>query len=419
MKIEISTLKNGLRLVTEQRDELETVALGIWVDCGARHETPEINGVSHLLEHMVFKGTQTRSARDIAEAIENVGGTMNAYTSREMTAFHARVLKEDTSLALDLLADVLTNSVFDPVELEREKGVVVQEIRQCQDTPDDIVFDYFQEAVFPDHPLGRPVLGTEPRVTDLNREDMIGYMNRGYTPGDMVVVAVGNLKHEDIRAQVETLLGERPSSAAHPPPPAEYIGGYRRETRPLEQMHLVAGFGGVAFTDPDYYAMAVLSVLAGGGMSSRLFQEIREKRGLAYAVYAFSANYRDTGLFGIYAGTGLEDVKELIPVLGHEIAALPRTLTEEEVRRARTQVKAGLLMSLEHPAARCEQLARQMIIFGRPLEISEMSSRLDSLTPEILSRVAERLLSSPPTLAILGPESTSDFFGTFQTSLAA
>lgn len=403
MTVRLSALPNGLRLVTQQMESVESVSLGVWVGTGARYETADINGVSHFLEHMAFKGTERRSARAIAEEIENVGGHLNAYTSREQTAYHATVLKEDVPLAVDIIADILLNSRFDQTELDRERAVILQEIGQANDTPDDVIFDRFQEAAFPDQPVGRPVLGTAEIVGAMSRDTLIGYMASQYTAPHMVLAAAGNLDHDRLAALAQDAFGDLPSDGANGAAAGTYRGGDFRETRDLEQVHLILGFEGLPYEDPDYYAFSVLSTLFGGGMSSRLFQEVREVRGLAYSIYSFGAAYLDTGLFGIYAGTGEGEAAELVAVLCDELRKVCGPVAEDELRRARAQIKAGVLMSLESTASRCEQIARQVHVFGRPLGLEEIASRIDAVDETAVRRVATRLLESRPTVAALGP----------------
>ncbi len=403
MSVRVTTLENGMRVLTDAMDSVETVSLGVWVDVGTRHEPAEVNGVAHLLEHMAFKGTERRSALDIAAEIEAVGGHLNAYTSREHTAYYAKVLKEDTALAVDILADILQHSVFDPKELERERAVILQEIGQAIDTPDDIIFDLFQERAFPDQAMGRPVLGRAEIVSRIDRDTVAGYMRRHYGAPGMLLAAAGNVDHDALvalaRRAFMRLAGERTGRSE----PARYVGGDLREERDLEQVHVVLGFPGFPFADEDYYAASVVSSALGGGMSSRLFQEVREKRGLVYAIYSFTHAYSDGGLFGIYAGTGEEEVEELMPVLCDEIRRLGEGLEPAELERARAQLKAGLLMSLESTTARCEQQAAHMLVFGQPLDLGEMVARIDAVDAAAVARVARRLRAAPPTLTALGP----------------
>jgi predicted Zn-dependent peptidase len=403
MSVRVTTLDNGMRIVTDAMDSVETVSLGVWVDIGTRHEPAAVNGVAHLLEHMAFKGTERRSALEIAEEIEAVGGHLNAYTSREHTAYYAKVLKEDTALAVDILADILQHSVFDPRELERERTVILQEIGQAIDTPDDIIFDLFQERAFPDQAMGRPVLGRAEIIRGIDRDTVAGYMRRHYAAPGMLFSAAGNVDHDALVALVRRAFTHLAADRVARSEPARYIGGDFREARELEQVHVVLGFPGFPYGDPDYYAASVVSSALGGGMSSRLFQEIREKRGLVYAIYSFTHAYSDGGLFGVYAGTGEDEVEELMPVLCDEIKRLADGLDRAELARARAQLKAGLLMSLESTTARCEQQAAHMLVFGRPLDLAEMVARIDAVDAAAAVRVAQRLRTARPTLTALGP----------------
>src|SRR5215471_355979 len=419
MTTQLSTLTNGLRVATDSVESVDTVSLGIWIDVGTRHEPAEINGVAHFLEHMAFKGTERRSALAIAEEIEAVGGHLNAYTSRESTAYYAKVLKEDLPLAIDILSDILQNSTFDREEIERERAVILQEIGQANDTPDDIIFDYFQERAYPDQAMGRPVLGSPEIIRGLHRDDVVTYLRDHYGARRMVLAAAGNLEHERLVDLAETLLSALPADRPVTTEPARYTGGDRREERDLEQLHLVLGFPGVVLSDPDYYAASVLSTAFGGGMSSRLFQEIREKRGLVYTIHSFVHGYRDGGLFGVYAGTGEEEVADLTPALCEEAMRLEDGLTEIELNRAKTQIKAGLLMSLESTSARCEQLAQHLLIYGTPFDPPEVVRRIEAVDEEAIRRVVTRWSSAPPTVAALGPLSRLEEYDKLQVRLAA
>jgi predicted Zn-dependent peptidase len=401
--VRVTTLPNGFRVATDRMDSVETTSLGVWSGVGTRNEPAEHNGVAHLLEHMAFKGTKRRSARDIVVEIEDVGGFLNAYTGREQTAYYAKVLAEDTPLVVDILADILQNSVFDADELTRERAVVLQEIGQAEDTPDDIIFDHFQEIAFPDQAMGRPVLGRAEIVRDLPRDIVAGYMASRYRAGQMVLAASGRIDHDALVDLATKLFSSLPNGAIPPSERARYQGGDGRFARELEQVHLVIGFDGVTYTDPDYYVAAVLSQLVGGGMSSRLFQEIREKRGLVYSIHSFNSSYSDGGIFGIYAGTGEKEVAELIPVVCDELAKLPGDMSMPEVKRAAAQLRAATLMAREKPSARCEQLASQLLIYGRPIPPAEAVARIDAVTIDDLARLAKRLTQSKPTLTALGP----------------
>ena len=401
--VRVTTLPSGLVVVTERMDRVETVSFGAYVASGTRNEEASHNGVSHFLEHMAFKGTKRRTAAEIAEAVENVGGHINAYTAREQTAYYVKMLKEDLGLGADIIGDILTHSVFADDEIERERGVILQEIGQANDTPDDIIFDHFQEAAYPSQPMGRPVLGTEEIVRGMSRTDISGYMHRNYAAGNIVVAAAGALEHERVVDLVQQHFADLPSDMPKPVAPGLYGGGEFREERDLDQVHIVLGFPAVSYSDPDYYPAMLLSTLLGGGMSSRLFQEIREKRGLVYSIYSFAAPYLDGGLFGIYAGTGEKEAAELVPVTLEELHRVQRDANEIEIRRAKAQVKAGLLMSLESTGSRCEQLSRQMQIFGRVISTAETVAKLEAVTVEDVRRAAARIFTGVPTLATMGP----------------
>ncbi len=401
--VKVTTLANGLRIASDTMDGVETVSLGCWVGVGTRNERAEINGVAHLCEHMMFKGTQRRSAFAISEQIENVGGHLNAYTTREHTAYYAKVLAEDAPLALDIIADMLQNSVLDEDELIRERAVVLQEIGQAIDTPDDIVFDHFQSTAYPGQALGRPVLGSAGTVGSLERPALIEYLSRHYGAPSIVVSAAGRIEHDRLVALCEQAFRNLPSHAETLVEPARYRGGDYREPRDLEQLHLILGFNGISVHNPDYYAHSVLSTLLGGGMSSRLFQEVREKRGLVYSIYSFAGTYRDGGLFGIYAGTSPNQARELVPILCHEINRVARDVTEDEVKRARAQLKAGTLMALESTMSRCEHLGQQLLAYGRPVPTEEVVSKINAVDLETVGRVAGQLCRSAPTVTALGP----------------
>jgi predicted Zn-dependent peptidase len=401
--IRVSTLANGLRVATDPVASVETASVGVWVAAGSRYESPKIGGVSHFLEHMVFKGTPRRDARAIAEEIEAVGGHLNAHTSREYTAFYAKVLKEDVGLAVNIIADILQNPNLDAEELDRERTVVLQEIMQSFDTPDDVVFDRFQETAFPDQALGRSVLGSSDLIRGMTREDLARYLRDHYRASRMVLAAAGRVDHEALVALAEAAFDGLVAGDSRTSEPARYTGGDWRDERDLEQVHVVLGFEGLGYRDPDFYALSVLSTLLGGGMSSRLFQEAREQRGLVYSIYSFPSSYADTGLFGVYAGTGEREVGELIPLICDEMMKVSGDVTDEEVARARAQIKSGVLMSLESTSARCEQLARQLMIFDRPIPTAEIVAKIEAVDTKAVARVARRLGGHPPTLAALGP----------------
>ncbi|AZN98653.1 insulinase family protein [Mesorhizobium sp. M9A.F.Ca.ET.002.03.1.2] len=407
MGVEVSRLSNGLTVATETLPSLESVALGAWVKSGARNERNEEHGMAHLLEHMAFKGTRRRSAFEIASEIEDVGGEINAATSVETTSYYARVLSDDVPLAVDILSDILQESEFDPQELEREQHVILQEIGAAHDTPDDVVFDRFTETAFRHQTIGRSILGTPETVKSFTSKQLHKFIERQYGAERMVVVAAGDIKHDNFVREVEKQLGGfRSKSDNTMPQYAQYVGGDFREDRDLMDAQIVLGFEGRAYHVRDFYASQVLSMILGGGMSSRLFQEVRERRGLCYSVYAFHWGFSDTGIFGIHAATGQSDIAELVPVVIDELQKAGESILQEELDRARAQYRAGLIMSAESPASRASQIARQMLLFGRPIAKEELMERLAALTVERLTDLSSRLFSTKPTLTAVGPVGT-------------
>jgi predicted Zn-dependent peptidase len=407
MSVEVTRLPSGLVVVTETMPHLETASLGVWVGSGSRDEHPDEHGISHLLEHMAFKGTSRRSARQIAEEIEAVGGDLNAATSAETTAYYARVLRADVPLALDVLSDILADPTFEAGELSREQNVIVQEIGASEDTPDDIVFDYLQETAFPKQPLGRSILGTPESVRSFGEAGLRAYLSRNYRAPDMVVAAAGAVDHRAVVREVEHRFISFNGPAAPVPQPAHFGGGGMHiAPRDLEQVHLTMALEGLPQLDPALYSLQVFTSVLGGGMSSRLFQEVRENRGLCYSIYSFHAPYLDTGMFGLYAGTDEANASELMRVVVDQIATTAATITEAEIARAKAQMKAGLLMALESSRARVEQLARQMLIFGRPIPLSEIVAKVEAVTVESAQASGRELIRrSRPAIAVLGPGS--------------
>jgi predicted Zn-dependent peptidase len=404
MTVELTRLSSGLSVVTDRMPHLESASLGIWIGSGGRDEAPDEHGVSHLLEHMAFKGTKRRNARQIAEEIEAVGGDLNAATSAESTAYYARVLKPDVPLALDVLSDILSNPTFDAEELRREQNVIVQEIGATEDAPDDLVFDRLQETAFPKQPVGRSILGTPESVRSFNPARLRAYLTRNYRAPDMIVAAAGAIEHSAIVAEVEKRFASFAGPAAPVPQPAHFRGGTRVETRDLEQVHIALALQGVPVRDEQLYSLQVFTSVLGGGMSSRLFQEVRENRGLCYTINAFHMPYSDTGLFALYAGTDEADAPELMRVVIDQIGNTTESLNDTEVARAKVQLKAGLLMALESSEARIGQLGRQMLAYGRPIPLDEIVAKVDAVTVDS-ARAAGRMLirRSPPAIAALGP----------------
>ena len=404
MSASLTKLASGLMVVTDRMPHLKTAALGIWAGAGSRHEDKDEHGIAHLLEHMAFKGTRRRSAREMVEEIEAVGGDLNASTGVESTGYYARVLGADVPLALDILTDILTEPAFDPDELAREQGVIVQEIGACNDTPDDLVFDLFQARAFPDQPIGRPILGTVKSVRSFTPASLRVYLGKHYRAPRMIVAAAGDVDHTAIVGEVEKRLAAIPTDAVAPAPPARYAGGHELGARDLEQAHLVFGLEGRSYLAPEFYALQVFATVLGGGNSSRLFQEVREKRGLCYSIYAYHSGYADTGIFGIYAGTDPADTRDLMSVVVDELADAAESAGAAEIGRAKALMKVGLLGILESSSARADQLGRQILAFGRPIPLEELAAKIDAVTVEDVRAVARALIASGrPTFAGLGP----------------
>ena len=403
MTVAVTTLKSGINVVTDTMPHLETASLGVWVNSGSRDEQPEEHGISHFLEHMAFKGTRRRTARQIAEEIEAVGGDLNAATSAENTAYYARVLRADLPLALDVLADILSEPAFDRDELLREQNVIIQEIGAVADAPDDLVFEHLQLIAFPDQPLGRSILGTAKTVRAFDAEKLRAYLSGHYRAPDVLIAAAGAVDHAAVVAEVEKRFASFTGPAGPAPEPARFGGGTRVEKRELEQVHIALALPGVAQTDPSLYSLQMFTNVVGGGMSSRLFQEAREKRGLCYSIYSFHAPYSDIGMFGLYAGTDTADTRELMRLIVDEIANTAETLSEAEIARAKAQMKAGLLMALESSGDRIGQLARQMIAWGRPLPLDELIAKVEAVTVES-ARAAGRALirRGKPAISVIG-----------------
>lgn len=405
MSIEHHTLPNGLNIVTEHMPGLQSASIGVWVAAGGRDETAEQNGIAHFLEHMAFKGTKTRSALQIAEQIEDVGGYINAYTSRETTAYYVRVLNDDVPLAVDILSDILRNSVFDPREIEVERGVILQEIGQTLDTPDDIIFDWLQETAYPDQSIGRSILGPDTNVKRFSRNDLQHFVAQHYGAGRIVLAAAGGIDHDQLRNLATQAFGDLPAvSAAAAPSLAEFKAGEFRKERTLEQAHFTLGFEGPSYRDDAIYTAQIYAIALGGGMSSRLFQEIREKRGLCYSIFAQAGAYVDTGMTTIYAGTSGDQLGDLSLLTIDEIKRAADDLSQAELDRARAQMKAGLLMGLESASNRAERLARMMQIWGKIPDLSETVERIDAVDLETLRTYAQHVAAQAKvTTALYGP----------------
>lgn len=403
MTTHITTLNNGLRVVSHRMDHLETVSLGLWVAAGARHETEAQHGISHLLEHMAFKGTATRTAQRIAEEIEEVGGDLNAATGLDTTAYYARVLKGDDGVALEILADILLNSSFNDADLDREREVILQEIAGAQDSPDDIVFDLNHASAFPNQAVGRPILGTRKSVGAMTSGDLRGYLAERYHPNAMVVSAAGAIDHEKLVRHVEALFGGLAPGRAGGEVRAQYVGGVSAYDKPFEQSHIVIGLPSAAYGDHDFYAGQVFAGLFGGGMSSRLFQEIRERRGLCYSIYATVWGLKDAGMLAVHAATGPEMVDELARVVAAQLRALgDEGATPAEMQRSKAQMKAGLLMALESSSVRAEQMARNLLTHDRLVPAEELVQLVDDVTADDIRAFAAKLATQAPTVTVVG-----------------
>ena len=399
----LKKLKNGITVLTDYVSSVETVCVGMWVYVGARNETGSNNGVAHLLEHMAFKGTKNRTAKQISDEVEMIGGHVNAYTSREITAYHMKVLKEDIKTSLDIISDIMQFSSFDSKELDRERGVILQEIGMYLDTPDDLVFDKWQETAYPNQPMGRSILGTSDIIKNIKRDEVTGFMNDFYNPEKMVFSVSGNFKEEEVFNLVEEKFNYLPKGKNNFSEDSKYVGGDYRQNKDLEQVNLVLGFDGVDYFSDLYYATSVYSAVLGSGMSSRLFQEIREKRGLVYSISSFSSSYTDTGSFGIYAGTGAKEIKELIPVLCDQLTIDATTFAPEELKRAKALFKSSLLMGNESTSRRAQSNATQQLIFDRVISQKERMEKINDITLEDLERARLNIIRSAITLSAIGP----------------
>ena len=420
MTTQIHTLSNGFRVVTEQMPGLQSAAIGIWVSAGGRNEKPEQNGIAHFLEHMAFKGTDTRSALKIAEEIEDVGGYINAYTSREVTAYYARVLKADVPLAMDVIADILRRPTFLESEIEVERGVILSEIGQALDTPDDVIFDWLQEQAYPDQPLGRTILGPAERVRAFSRRDLSDFVDQHYGPEQMILSAAGAVDHDSVVALAERLFGDMQRQVQDAVRPARFLGGEVRNVKPLEQAHFAMAFESPDYRDPLSYTAQIYATALGGGMSSRLFQEIREKRGLCYTIFSQAGAYSDTGMTTIYAGTTGDQLKGLAEITVDEMKRAADDMSDEEVARARAQMKAGMLMGLEGPSSRAERLARMMQIWGRVPALDEVVERIDAVTTEDVRTFAQHMaVAAPAALALYGPVANAPALEVLQERRAA
>jgi len=403
MTTRVDKLSNGITIATDTMPDVKTASLGIWVAAGARYEDEDEHGISHLLEHMAFKGTKTRTALQLSEEIENVGGELNAATGIEVTSYYSRLLGRDLPLAFDILSDILTNSTYEQSELAREQSVIVQEIGGAADDPDDVVYDLFQETAFPAQAIGRPILGTPETVRSFTPEKLRAYMAKRYRGSRMIVAAAGAVNHDELLAAAKQKLASIPNGDVAPPKQASYAGGVEIRARKLEQTHLVLGLEGVSYHAPERFSVQAFVNLAGGGGSSRLFQEVRERRGLCYSIQTFHSSYQDAGLFGVAAGADGADSEELMRVVIAELHEAAEKATQAEVDRAKAQMRVGLLSALESTSARADQLGARLLAFGRAIPFEEIERRIDEITLESVRAAGRKLVNGGrPTFVGVG-----------------
>ncbi len=420
MSVQSTKLENGLRLITDTVTTVESVAVGIWCDVGTRHEDMKYNGVAHMVEHMMFNGTPTRSAKDIVEQIEMVGGQMNAYTSRENTAYYVHLLKDDLSLAMDVLSDMIQRPTFPDQELEKERGVIIQEIGMTNDTPDDLVFDLYQEIAYPNQSLGAPILGTSEIVQNMTKKTLFDYVKNSYNAQNLVISISGNVEHEDALALVHQYFTDLPETPKSSYDAANYKGGEIRTNKKLEQSHVVLGFQGVGKKADDYYDAIMLSTILGGGMASRLFQEVREKHGLVYSVYSSHAGYNDDGQFEIYAGTGPDKLSKLVPVICDEVQKIVQNkVLKEELLRAKSQLRAGVLMGRESMLSRANRQAKHLISFDENFDLQKLLDKIEAVDIDSIQKISQKIFSGRPTLSALGPLENLESYDKIQNRLAA
>lgn len=403
MSIKCSTLNNGLRVITEQSEQIHTASVGIWVERGARHESLEQNGIAHFLEHMAFKGTTTRTAKDIAEAIENVGGYINAYTAKDMTAYYARVMGADVPLALDVLTDILANPLFSQREIEVERGVILQEIGQNRDTPDELIFDWLTENSFPNQALGRSILGTEERVKAFHAEDFQQFIHENYGGKNLIISASGAVEHQAIMGLAEEALGNLPYQSAQSEENAQFQSGIFVKNKALEQAHFALSLPAPSAHDNEKYAAHLMVNMLGGGMSSRLFQELRENRGLCYTIFSSLNIYKDFGQLLIYSGTSAEDLPELMENIRNESVNLAKNFTDDELARAKAQTRTGAAMAMEVFSNRAERNAQQLIYHDKIISIEESLQAIEAVTAKDIQDICEKIFANLPQIALYGP----------------
>ncbi len=397
-------LSNGFTIASEFMPNFKTATLGIWIRTGGRHETQEQNGIAHFLEHMAFKGTKSRTSFQIAEAIENVGGYINAYTSREVTNYYSRVLSEDVPLALDVISDIVLNSTMEQSEVDIERGVILQEIGMSNDTPDDIIFDWLQETAYPNQPYGRSILGPVSNVKRFSQDDLVNFIQTHYSPNRMILCAAGDINHEHLVNLSEKHFSKLSKKVVPKTVPSKFIGGERRVSKELEQAHFALSFKSVSIKHKDIFVSQIFAIIMGGGMSSKLFQEIREKRGLCYSIFASIDAGTDTGAFTIYAGTSADKIGELSNTIIDELRRSIEKISQNDLNKAKSQIKASLLMGLESTSNRCERLARTLSVWNRVIPLPETIDKINRVSLSHIRQFAEKIFSRPkPALALYGP----------------
>ena len=394
MTIKLDKLSNGFQIVTEKISGIKTVSVGVWIKAGGRHERKDETGLAHFLEHMAFKGTKNRSSIDIVNQIEDVGGYMNAYTSREITNYYMRILPEDINLAIDILNDILSNSLFEENEINLERNVILQEIGQYADTPDEIIFDWLQDISYPNQPLGRPILGYNNLINTYNRKNLIDFTKKHYIPNKMVLCAAGDVVHEEIVDYANKLFGDMRKCNIEPAMECKFVGGSSIKKKNLEQTHFTLSFESSSLKDEDIFASQIFSIILGGGMSSRLFQEVREKRGLCYSIYSTIEALSDTGMLTIYAGTSDDKINDLSKIIVDQIKKITNKITSDELKRSKSQIKSGILMSMESTPSRCERLSRSLITWDKIVSLDETIKKIEKVNIEDLKKIGKKICFS-------------------------
>ncbi|MFZ9469752.1 MAG: M16 family metallopeptidase [Rickettsiales bacterium] len=401
-KAEMITLKNGLKIGVDEMHDVETVSIGVFVHTGSRNESKEINGISHFLEHLAFEGTKKRSAKQIAEEFESIGGYINAYTSREKTVYYVKILKEYSEFAVEFLSDIIQNSIFKEEEIKKECDVILQELAMTNDTPDDIIFDYFQEVAFPKQALGAPIIGNKKNILKFQKKDFLDYINSQYNYSNMAIVASGNITLVELKKLSEKYFNNLAKNKIDKIQKGKYFGGDFYKQKKLEQIHCVIGYEGVSYRDDDYYKAQILSLILGGGMSSRLFQEIRENLGLAYSIYAFNSNYEDVGTFAIYGASDITKANKMIDAINFEVEKITKKITDKELQKVKTQFRASLKMAKESTSKRMQKIGSEILIFNKIFSDQEIIEKFEDITVKNIKDVALKVFSSKQTKVVMG-----------------